>query len=689
MTIWALIPLITSLTYITLFVLTLPSAKRRINRAFAIYLGVAGIWSFTSFMLHLNAFPQQTLLWNELLVGALVGTLSTYYYFIRTYTNKPAGFGTYLGFAFVLIITGLSLGGYIVQQSYVINGVLYHSLGISLYFLAAISITFIGTVIVQLIQKYRSSAEAMEHNRTLYLITGWAILVVGAYTNLIPPLDRLPLDHIGSLANALIIGYAISRYRLLNIKVVLSQGLAYSSLTLLLTALYIVLLFTLQIFLSNWTNYSNVALAAVFALLVVVLLTPLKNLLQKTIDRLFYRETYDYRRILLSFSHKINNVLDLSELAQSILEPIIKAMHVQQASLLFPETEGREFNTRFAQASKEKPTIRLRLSVESPIVTWLTSEGIVLRRELIDTIPKLKGLWDWERSALTTLGIELLCPIKRKGKLIGILILGKKQSEAVYSDEEIDLLMTMSNEAAIAVENARILDSLKTQSLQVEQLLAQVVLAQEEERKRISVDLHDSVAQWLVAASYHIQTCRHILSGNGNAKVQEELISMDSTITKSLKELRRVVIGLRPPALDELGLTHALRKSVEDLQVDGLDSKFIEVGLPCRLPSSVEIAAYRVIQEALNNIRKHAGATKVNVRLQFLKEKLLVDISDNGKGFDLSQTMDSAVDVGHVGLIGMKQRAEMLGGDIKIKTGEGGGTNIVLTLPIQQPAEGE
>lgn len=211
----------------------------------AIYLAVAGIWSFTSFMLHLNAFPQQALFWNELLVGALVGTLTTYYYFIRTYTNKPAGFGTYLGFAFVLVITGLSLGGYIVQRSSVIDGVLDHSLGISLYFLAAISITFIGAVIVQLIKKYRGSAEAMERNRTLYLITGWAILVIGAYTNLIPPLDRLPLDHVGSLANALIIGYAISRYRLLDIKVVLSQGLAYSSLTLLLTALYILLLFTL------------------------------------------------------------------------------------------------------------------------------------------------------------------------------------------------------------------------------------------------------------------------------------------------------------------------------------------------------------------------------------------------------------------------------------------------------------
>ena len=688
MTTWALIPLITSLTYIALLVLTLPSAKRRINRAFAIYLGVAATWSFTSFMLHWNPSPNLALLWNELLVGALVGTLCTYYYFIRAYTDKPAGFGTYLGYAFVLGITVLALTGHIVNYSYVVDGVLHHSLGVSLFFIGIISLAFIGLVIVHLIAKYRSSTESIERNRTLYLISGWAILVIGAYTNLIPSLDKLPIDHLGSLANALIIGYAISRYRLLDIKGVLSRGLAYSSLTLVLTAVYILLLFTLQVFLHDWTNYSSVALAAVFALLVVVILTPLRNFLQKFVDRLFYRETYDYRQILLNFSHKISNVLDLRELAQSILDPIIQAMHVKQASLLFPEDETREYKTRFAQACKQSPTIRLKLSADSPIVAWLNSEGKALRRESIDTIPKLKGLWESERKALNILEIELLCPIRSKGQLVGILILGKKQSDIAYSDEEIDLLTTMANEAAIAVENASVLDSLKTQQQQVEQLLAQVVLAQEEERKRISVDLHDSVAQWLVAASYRVQTCRHLLAGNGGP-AQQELESMSATISKSLKELRRVVIGLRPPALDELGLTHALRKSVEDLRADGLEGRFSEVGTPCRLPSSVEIAAYRVIQEALNNVRKHAGATKVDVRLEFLQEKLLVDISDNGKGFDLSRTMDSAVEVGHVGLVGMKQRAEMLGGDIRIKTGEGGGTSIVLSLPIQQPGEDE
>jgi len=247
--------------------------------------------------------------------------------------------------------------------------------------------------------------------------------------------------------------------------------------------------------------------------------------------------------------------------------------------------------------------------------------------------------------------------------------------------------MTLANEAAVAIENARMLDSLKSQQLQVEQLLTQAVLAQEEERQRISADLHDSIAQWLVSASYRVQTCSQALSGAKNEKVLEDLADMESTINKSLKELRRVVIGLRPPALDELGLTHALKQSLKELKADGLDCKFSEEGTPFRLPSSMEIAAYRIVQEALNNIRKHANATKVNLRLQFQEDKLLVEIHDNGKGFDYSQTLDSAISVGHVGLLGMKQRAEMLGGDIRIKTDEGKGTTITLILPIQSQVE--
>jgi len=624
-----------------------------------------------------------------MVIAAIPWVAICYYHFVRAYNNKPGGIGVYLGYTFALAILGLGLAGYVVKDVYLIDGFLYHDIKPWDYILAGVLFPILTLPILMLAQRYRSSADPTDRNRTMYLMAGWSILLVFGYiTPFTPALAGLPTDHLGNLANALIISYAISRFHLLDIRFVLRKGLVYSSLTIFLTTLYLLLLFVLQMFFHGWAGYGSLALAAGFALLAAVLFNPLRNSIQKWIDRIFYRETYDYRQMLLSFSNRISNVLDLGELAQSILDPVIKAMHVKQAALLFPNIESGNFNTRFVQqATKEEPSIKLRLTSDNPIVTWLATEGKALKRELVDIIPQFKGLWEAERVAFKAPGVELLCPIRSKGNLIGILAVGEKQSDSPYSDEEVDLLMTMANEAAVAVENARMLDSLKNQQLQVEQLLAQAVHTQEEERKRISVDLHDSVAQWLVAASYRAQTCSQFLSGDDNNVARQELADMESTLNKSLKELRRVVIGLRPPALDELGLNHALRESLEDLKTDGLDCQFSEVGTPVRLPSSMEIAVYRIVQEALNNVRKHANATKVNLRLQFQADKLLVEVRDNGRGFDLSQTLDSATSVGHMGLLGMKQRAETLGGNIKIKTGEGAGTTVTLSLPIQPQVE--
>jgi len=691
MNLWGLIPLISFLTFAVLFILVLQQAKRRVDKVFALFLVASGIWSFTSFMLVFNpsASSQHLIFWNEMVITAIPWVAVCYYHFVRAYNNKPGGIVLYLGYAFVLTILAFCLGGYVVKSATLVDGFLYHDIGHWDYILMGVLMPLLVFVMWMLAQRYRSSADPIDRNRTMYLIAGWSILIVISYvTPLSPALAGLPTDHLGNLANALIITYAIRRYQLLDIKLVVRKGLVYSSLTIFLTALYLLLLFILQMFFHGWAGYNSLALAAGFALLIAVLFNPLRSISQKWVDRVFYRETYDYRQMLFSFSDKISNVLDLGELAQSILDPVVKAMHVKQAALLFPKIESGDFTTQFVQqATKEEPPTKVRLTNDHPIVTWLATEGKALRRELIDTIPQFKGMWEAERVAFEALGVELLFPIRSKGNLIGILAMGKKQSDSRYSDEEVDLLMTMANEAAIAIENARMLDSLKNEQLRVRQLLAQAVHTQEEERKRISVDLHDSVAQWLVAASYRAQTCSELLSGHDSDEVQGELAAMESTIDKSLKELRRVVTGLRPPALDELGLNHALQQSLEDLKTNGLDCQFKIIGTPVRVPSSMEIAVYRIVQEALANVRRHADATKVNLRLQFQADKLLVEVRDNGRGFDVSQTLDSAISVGHMGLLGMKQRAETLGGNIRIKTSQGAGTTLILSLPIQPQIE--
>ncbi len=691
MNLWGLIPLVSFLTFAVLFILVLQQAKRRVDKVFALFLFASGVWSFTSFMLVLNPSTSSPslLFWNGMVITAIPWVAICYYHFVRAYTNKPGGIGLYIGYAFVLAILVLCLGGYVVKSAQMVGGFLYHDIGYWDYILMVVLFPFLTIPILMLAQRYRSSTDPVDRNRTMYLMTGWSILlVIGYITPLAPALKGLPTDHLGNLANALIIAYVIRRYQLLDIKLVVRRGLAYFILISALGSIYTGAILLGHSLLPDQPLYNVLLLASGLTLLLALLSRPLRYAIQERVDRFFYRGTYHYRQALLSFSSKMGNILNLKELADEMLPTISKALRITQAKLLFEDINSGDFTPQFTYPKvKDESSDEPRFNRDNPIVAWLEKETSPLDLKQIDSIPQFKGLWQTERENLVASNLELLCPIKSRGKLIGILALGRKQSKALYSQEDMQLVMSLASQAGIIVENARMFDSLKKQQLQVEQLLTQSVLAQEEERQRISVDLHDSVAQWLAGASYRAQTVDALLSGHNSDEARGELATMESTIDKSLKELRRVLTGLRPPALDELGLNHALRQSLEELKADGLGCQFSEVGTPVRLPSSMEIAVYRIVQEALSNVRKHASATNVNLRLQFQTDKLLIEVRDNGRGFDLSHTLDSAISVGHMGLLGMKQRAEMLGGDIRIRTGEGTGTSIIFSFPIQSQVE--
>jgi len=461
--IWALIPLVSCVTYIALFVVALQYTERAVNRVFALYLAVASIWSFTSFMLHLNTFPGQALLWNEILVVFMMWTGVAYYHFARSYTHRPAGIGLYMGYAFLVVLAVLSLSGYIVKSAYVVDGVLYHDLGISLYILGAATLVFVGGVIYLLVRRYRSSTDPLDRNRTMYLMTGWGILFLFGYTNVIPRLAGLPFDHIGSLLNAIIISYAIFRFQLLNIRFVARRGLAYFLLIICLVGIFFGSMWLWQKVVPNQPLYVLsqpvyiVILASALVLSLALLASPLRNLIQEGIDRLVYGETYDYRRTLLGFSSKMGNILNLGELADEMLPAVTKALYVTQAKLLFQDTTSDDFITQFAYPKVEgELSDELRFNADNPIVLWLDKKGNSLNLEQIDAIPEFKGLWKTEKEQLATYNVGLLFPIKSRGKLIGILSLGKKREGTPFSHEDIELVHSMASQAGIVIDNARL-----------------------------------------------------------------------------------------------------------------------------------------------------------------------------------------------------------------------------------------
>jgi len=684
--IYGTIPLISCVVYVVLIVITLQSTWRRARYSFLLYLGVAMIWSFSSFMLHANFFPQHTLQWHAVLLISLFSTWIVYYNFVRSFTNqKSMGVLLLVGYGAIALFAVLTALGHMIESTYVADGLLYYKATSLLYlFNVPAGTIFFGLAVFMLVRHYGSTSDYVERNRTVYLLAGFSIMVLLLSPNFSSSLSKYPIDHFGNFINALVITYAIVKYQLLDIRVVIRRGLVYSALTVGLTALYLVLLFSLYSYFHTWTG--ALGAAAGLALLFAIVFQPLRDATQRWVDRFFYRGTYDYRQTLLTFSQRMSNILDLDELAVNMLYPVTRALYAKRAFLLLPEVENDDFATRFVQPAVKGSEATMRLRRDNPIVAWLAKEGEVLNRERIDILPEFKSLWKTEIKELDNLELEVFCPIMRKGNLIGILALSRKHSDIPYSREDIDLITTITSEAAMVIENAMILDNLKEQQRRAEQLLAQTVQAQEDERKRISVELHDSVAQWLVGVSYQLQTCRALLSKTGNnSEAQSELAEIEATLDKSVKEMRRLMAGLHPPALDELGLVHSLRQSLEGLKPDGIAYHFETTGEPVRLPGSTEVAIYRVVQEALTNVRKHSEASVVILRIQFEPENVSIEVSDNGKGFNLSKTMKSAISVGHMGLLGMSERVTMMGGTLRIETRPGAGTIISLTIPTALP----
>lgn len=217
---------------------------------------------------------------------------------------------------------------------------------------------------------------------------------------------------------------------------------------------------------------------------------------------------------------------------------------------------------------------------------------------------------------------------------------------------------------------------------QVHQLMSQIISIQEEERRRLAWELHDETAQMLATT---LVTLRAAQQAPDQGRAQELIGRALAQQVQALVDIRRIIYALRPAALDDLGLASALRAYTEDrLVAKGISIQFEVMGEDKLLTKPVQTAVFRILQEAVNNIAKHAEAQKVSFRLKFHHEKLEVTVEDDGKGFDF----EKALSRDQVGIQGMKERAEIIGAQLVLKSTPGSGTIVCLTVPLY-PEEGE
>ena len=286
-------------------------------------------------------------------------------------------------------------------------------------------------------------------------------------------------------------------------------------------------------------------------------------------------------------------------------------------------------------------------------------------------------------------------PILLRGRNLGNLYLTNKRGADEFSEEDERLIIILAAHAAVAIDGARLSEQtnetlarrvreLADANEQLQRLASLVIDAQEEERRRISRELHDDTAQALTAVLVRM---RLLARQAVKDEVREGLLEVLAQTSEALDGVRRMAVDLRPSTLDDLGLVPALESYAREFgERCGLTVRVRARGDSGRLPRDRELIVYRVAQEALSNVAKHADATHVGIDLRAERGHLVVTVRDDGRGFEVAATLGSRER--GLGLFGMHERAQLAGGYLDLRSAPGAGTTVTLVLPLRDDEGG-
>jgi PAS domain S-box-containing protein len=430
---------------------------RSVTRWFALYLASMAIWSLGALMMYVD--PQNAAAWNRVMLSGTVLMPLTFYGFVESALSaRRSSRWVALGAVLVVAVLILNALGYFVGNISVTGaGLIGFSYGPATPLFGIYYFLFIGLAAVDLVRALQTTKDFAARNRAKYVSLGLAVIVFGSLTNLSSKLGQYPLDITANVVNALLLTYAISRYNLLDINIVIRKGLAYALSVALVAAGYLAIVLLDPPL--HRLGSARVLIALLVIIAISVVMQPGREWLQTRVDRLFFREKYDAGLMLQRLSRQVASLLDLEQLARMILDEVCSAMQTPAAALLIRDRESQEYITlaRLEQTGDEQQAnalANLRLRADHPIADWLAKHDKPLLKHDLNELPQFKGLWAQERADLEAAGAELFIGLSVGRQLVGILVLGPKRSEASYVPEDLRTLQTLSNQAAVAVQNA-------------------------------------------------------------------------------------------------------------------------------------------------------------------------------------------------------------------------------------------
>lgn len=536
---------------------------------------------------------------------------------------------------------------------------------------------------------YSSSPSTLVRQQIRLLALGAAVALVGTSAFLLLPeiLIRqalIPTDwaFLFLLAIPFAYGYCLLRYRLIAIERKLSRNLVYLFLVLLLTMLYTLsdmglkYLLPPSIWQAQWFNM-------LFILFVALTFIPLRDQLQAIVDWVVYGGWYNYRTAVQKISQTVDGITDTGELTKQLLLCLPATLRLECNCLLLRDRDGSFTVQGVYPSCRACPAGSFSLEASSSVTDWLQREQQPIPSKVLAR--QLEHMSAEEQTFLSRAHACLWVPLVEGNELFGILLLGRKQSEDLFDDEDFQILDTVRRQISVTIQNATLLLDLSGRAAEIEQLHQQSIRIREEERKGLARELHDQIIQALVGLSYDLSALQAGGGRPGNGQAEKA----QQQIREIIADLRRVCSELRPPALDSLGLVPAIRSRLREFEAQSAGQvQFVVDGqeeMP--LPEEATVCLYHVLAEALLNVQKHAHATRVTVNLVLRPAEARLSVRDDGCGFAPPPQLSQLMSKGHFGLVGARERLELIGGKLLLRSTLGHGTLLEASLPLCFPAE--
>jgi signal transduction histidine kinase/CheY-like chemotaxis protein len=698
---YILSPLFALFIHLFLAFLVLKADHRSfLHRVFALTLLGMGLWGLAIYGMRSSPDLETALVRDKAIVAIGPVTAVLFYHFSLIFTGTSSrrwlvvGYSLSAVFVFLaptnLVFSSMRQGIYGYAPTWGYMGAPFM---LMVYGAMALAIS-------NLVKFWRSSTSKDQRYRAALIIAGITCVPLGGVTDALHMIE-IPVPPLGIIGNILfgcLATIAILKYRLLDIHVVIRKGIAYTLLSGLVVAIYVLLV----LLASNVIHWQQISMAftVVTILVITIALQPVLHRLQQAVDKWFYRDRYNQLKALEEFSQQNHDVTNLDTLSSSLVSLVKVALRSVNVSLLMPRGSEKNF-TVVASTSLASTIPNVSIKRNGPVIRWLKAHNGFISRKDIDVVPKLQALSAKEKDALDQLGMELLVSLKTRDDLAGILALASKVSGETYSKDDKRVLTVVSRQISAALDNARLYKEVQEalrelQKTQNQLLRTERLRAVGEVAAGVGHDLRNLLAVTLGRAQLALEKVKYNGKLKSDLRIIEqaaldgaEVVNRLQSFTKIGSDLSFELVDMNRILLDALQMIEprlSQQREIEDVTTDVIVN-LGEVQSVKGKPSELREMLTNIL---VNAIESMPAGGKLTLTSRQENNSVVISIDDTGVGiaskvrkriFEPFYTTKGPQGVG-LGLSIAYSVAKKHGGDIVVSSEVGKGSTFTIRLPI-------